>query len=458
MSVTLRFAPSPTGRLHPGNARTALFNWFFARRHNGGYILRFDDTDQARSTAEFATGIEEDLAWLGIHADRVERQSSRLALYADAAESLKAAGRLYPCYESAEELERQRKRRLARGLPPVYDRRALKLTQEERAALEAQGRRPHWRFLLPNFSADPFAPERTETSWDDVFRGAQSVDLASLSDPVLVREDGSFLYTLPSVVDDRDMGVSHVIRGDDHVTNTGVQLALFAALGAEAPAFGHHNLLQTEAGEGFSKRYEALSLAALRREGVEALALAAYASLVGTSEAVRPVTCLDELAMLFDPKKVNRAAARFSVGELKALSARTLAQLSYEAVAERLREAKVGGGEAFWLAVRGNIDKLADAALWWRVASGPVEPVVAEEDRDFLARAAELLPEEPWDENTWGEWTDTLKAQTGRRGKALFMPLRRALTGFSAGPELRALLPFVGRPNTMARLCAPCRD
>ncbi|MBZ8134193.1 glutamate--tRNA ligase [Afifella sp. IM 167] len=454
----LRFAPSPTGRIHPGNARTALYNWFFAQKHGGTFILRFDDTDETRSTAEYADAIAEDLAWLGIEPDRVERQSARIALYEAAAEKLKERGLLYPCYDTSEELERQRKRRLARGLPPVYDRRALKLTEDDRTALEAEGKGPHWRFLLPNFSDDPFAPERTDKAWDDVFRGPQHVDLASLSDPVMIREDGTFLYTFCSVVDDRDMAVSHVIRGDDHVTNTGVQLALFEALGAEPPCFGHHNLLQTEAGEGFSKRYEALSLMALRRDGIEALALAAYTSLIGTGEAVQPVASLSELVALFDPKKVNRAGARFSVGELKALNSKTLAELPYEAVAERLQEAKVGGGEAFWLAVRGNVEKLADAALWWQVVTGPMEPVIEPEDAEFLREAAGKLPEEPWDETTWGEWTERLKKETGRRGKALFMPLRRALTGFSAGPELRALLPFVGRPNTTARLCGSCRE
>jgi len=457
-SPILRFAPSPTGRIHPGNARTALYNFFFAEKHGGEFILRFDDTDEARSSADYATAIEEDLAWLGIAPARVEHQSTRLAVYEAAAKELKERGLLYACYETPAELERQRKRLRGRGRPPVYDRRALKLTEEERAALEAEGRRSHWRFLLPNFESDPFSPERTEKAWDDVFRGAQHVDLASLSDPVLIREDGTFLYTFCSVIDDRDMGVTHVLRGDDHVTNTGVQLALFEALGAEPPAFGHHNLLQTEAGEGFSKRYEALSLMALRRDGIEALALAAYASLIGTGEAVQPVASLADLVALFDPKKVNRAPARFSVGELKALNTKTLSQLPYEAVAERLEEARVGGGAEFWLAVRGNIEKLADAALWWQVVTGPMEPAIEPEDADFLHEAAELLPQEPWGENTWGEWTEALKKETGRRGKALFMPLRRALTGFSAGPELRALLPFLGRPSTTARLRGSSRD
>lgn len=452
MSPTVRFAPSPTGRIHVGNARTALYNWLFAKPRGGTFVLRFDDTDTARSRAEYAEAILTDLRWLGIEPDRVVRQSDRLGLYAAAAERLKGEGLLYPCYETADELERQRRRRRVRGLPPVYDRRALRLGAAERAALEGEGRRPHWRFLLPDFAGDPFAPRRTEIGWSDLFRGAQAVDLASMSDPVLVREDGSFTYTLPSVVDDIDMKVSHVLRGEDHVTNTGAQIALFRALGAAPPVFGHHNLLQSESGAGLSKRDAALSLAALAEEGLEPLAVAAFAVLVGTAEPVRPVASLDALARLFDPVRVSRAPARFDPDELRGLNARLLAALDYEAVAERLRRLDVGGGAAFWKAVRGNLRTLADAAAWWRIAAGPVTPVIAEEDAGFLAEAARLAPPEPWDAATWGVWTKAVQAATGRRGRALYMPLRLALTGLSSGPELAPLLPFVGRPNTLARL------
>ena len=287
---TVRFAPSPTGRIHIGNARTALFNALYARRQGGRFILRFDDTDTGRSRAEYADAIETDLAWLGIAPDLVVRQSARLALYDAAAERLRAEGRLYPCWETADELDRKRKRQQARGLPPVYDRAALALSAEERAAFEAEGRRPHWRFLL----------ERTEIAWHDLVRGACRIDCASLSDPVLVREDGSYLYTPTSVVDDIDLGVTHVIRGEDHVTNTAVQLQIFAALGAPAPAFAHHNLLTTTTGEGLSKRSGALSIGGLREAGIEAMAVAALAVLVGTSEAVQPIDSLDELAALAD--------------------------------------------------------------------------------------------------------------------------------------------------------------
>ncbi|SEQ84142.1 glutamyl-tRNA synthetase [Faunimonas pinastri] len=456
MTVKVRFAPSPTGKLHVGNARPALFNWFFAQRQGGSFLLRFDDTDRERSTEAFAEGILRDLDWLGLKPDRIERQSARLAEYQAAAERLKAEGRLYPCYETADELERQRSRQRARGLPPIYDRRALKQTDEERRALEEEGRRPHWRFLLPNFSDDPFSPSRTEESWHDLVRGEQAIDLASMSDPVLVREDGTFLYTLPSVVDDIEFGITHVIRGEDHVTNTGAQIALFKALGAEAPVFGHHNLLQSEAGEALSKRLASLSLQSLRDEGIEGLSVAIFATLVGTSEPIRALGSMSELAELFSLDKVSRTTARFSHTELLALNGQLVATLPYAAVAERLSvlgvAAEPAKAEAFWEAVRGNCGTVAEALDWWHVVAGPVEPVVADEDRDFLSEAASLLPAEPWDGATWGAWTGALKQATGRKGRSLFMPLRLALTGLASGPELAALLPVIGRPSTLARL------
>jgi glutamyl-tRNA synthetase len=456
MSPVVRFAPSPTGFIHVGNARTALHNWLFAKKAAGTYILRFDDTDAARSRAEYADAILEDLRWLGMEPDRIARQSDRIGLYEAAAERLRETGALYPCYESAEELERQRARQRARGRPPIYDRSALKLSAEDRARLEGEGRKPHWRFLLPNFAGDPSAPHRTEVRWADLVRGDQAVDLSSVSDPVLVREDGTVLYTLTSVVDDIDMGVSHVIRGDDHVTNTGAQIGLFQALAAEPPVFGHHNLLQSETGEGLSKRNASLSLRTLRDDGIEPLAVAALAVLTGTSEPVVPVTSLDELAGLFDPSKVNMAATRLSSEELRSLNAKVLSHLPYEAVAARLQRLGIGGGGAFWEAVRGNLEKLQDAQTWWRLVSQPLAPDatggIGAEDRAFVEEAAAMLPEEPWDEATWSKWTNAVKAATGRKGRQLFMPLRLALTGLSSGPELAPLLPVLGRPNTLARL------
>jgi glutamyl-tRNA synthetase len=335
MSVTVRFAPSPTGRIHAGNIRTAMFNYLFARRAGGRLIFRLDDTDTERSTEAFARGIEEDLHWLGVEWAEKVRQSGRFGRYAEAVEKLKASGRLYPAYETSEELELKRKRQLARGKPPVYDRAALQLTDEDRARLEAEGRKPHWRFKL----------EQRDVVWDDLVRGRQHVDAVSLSDPVLVRADGTYLYTMPSVVDDIDLGITHVIRGEDHVTNTAPQIQLFEALGAAPPAFGHHNLLVGADGAALSKRDRTLSIAALREEGIEALAVASYSALIGTSDPVAPHASLDELARGFDFAKLSRAPARFDPHELRLLNAKLLHMLPFSAVAERLGAMGIGGGE-----------------------------------------------------------------------------------------------------------------
>ncbi len=440
MSVTVRFAPSPTGRLHAGNIRTALFNFLFARKMGGSFILRLDDTDRERSTEEFARGIHDDLAWLGLAWTREVRQSDRFPLYEAAVEQLKAGGRLYPAYETPDELELKRKRQLARGKPPVYDRAALKLTDAERAKFEADGRKPHWRFLL----------EQRDVVWDDLVRGRQHVDAASLSDPVLVRADGTYLYTLPSVVDDIDLGITHVIRGEDHVANTAPQIQLFEALSAAPPDFGHHNLLVGADGQALSKRDRALSIAGLREEGIEALAVASYAAILGTSDSVAPHASLDELVPGFDFAKLSRAPARFDPNELRLLNARLLHMLPFGAVADRLRAMGVEGGEDFWEAVRANLTLLADAKLWWRVVEGPLEPLIG--DRDLCRAAAGLLPPEPWDEATWAAWSSAVKQATGAKGKALFAPLRLALTAREHGPELKQLLPLIGRERAAARL------
>jgi len=450
--VIARFAPSPTGLIHIGNARTALINALLARKTGGTFILRFDDTDAERSRTEYADATAEDLAWLGIVPDRVERQSARVAAYEEAADRLRRDGLLYPCYETADELERKRRRRLARGLPPVYDRAALKLTDEERQALEAEGRKPHWRFLLPNFSADPADPSKTDIGWDDGCRGAQTVDISSLSDPVLVRADGTYLYTLPSVVDDLDMGVTLICRGDDHVTNTAVQIVLAHALGGVAPAFAHHNLLTTASGEGLSKRLGSLSIRSLRESGLEPMAVASLAVLIGTSAPVEPCRSLDELADKFTLHSVSRSPARFDPADLVSLNARLLHETPFAEVSDRLAELGIGGGESFWDLARRNVVRLDDAGTWWHVVEGPVAPDIAEADAAFLEEARALLPEGQWDLSTWSAWTGAVKAATGRKGKDLFMPLRKALTGLDHGPELKALLPLIGRDKATARL------
>ncbi len=449
MTVTVRFAPSPTGRLHVGNVRTALLNWLFARQTGGAFLLRLDDTDVQRSTEAFADGIRHDLEWLGLAWAREERQSQRTDRYVAAAELLKARGRLYACYETEDELDRKRKRQLARGLPPIYDRAGLKLSDAERAAQTAEGRTPHWRFRLAN-SEDDLTPLPTIVSWNDLIRGDQTVDVGSLSDPVVIRADGSFLYTFTSVVDDAEFGITHVIRGEDHVTNTGVQLQLFEALDKEPPAFGHHSLLIGADGQALSKRLGALSIESLREGGIEPSALASYTALIGTSDPIEPHHDLDDLARQFAFEKISTGPARFDPDELQALNARLLHTTPYEQVAERLQGLGITGGADFWTAVRGNLTVLGDAELWWRVVSGDLDPVI--EDRALTDQAAGLLPEDPWDESTWDVWIAALKAASGKKGRPLFHPLRLALTGREDGPELKLLLPLIGRPKAEARL------
>ncbi|TMV03531.1 glutamate--tRNA ligase [Brucella haematophila] len=455
MTVTVRFAPSPTGYIHIGNTRTALSNWLFAKKNGGRFILRYDDTDVERSRVEYAEAIAVDLDWLGVKPDRVEYQSKRFDVYARAVEKLKAAGLLYACYETADELERRRKLRLARRLPPVYGREALKLTDAEKAAFEAEGRKPHWRFLLPNFESDPFATQRTEVHWDDLVRGSQVVDLASMSDPVLVREDGTYLYTLPSVVDDIDLGVSHIIRGDDHVTNTGVQIAIFRALGAEPPVFGHHNLLTTTTGEGLSKRTGALSVGSLRENGYEPMAVASLAILIGTSENVAAAPTMDALAERFDLASISKSSAKFDPAELDTLNRALLHEMSFADAKPRLDVLGIEGekAEPFWLAVRGNLDRFGDVQHWWQIVTGdlPETPELSDEDREFARTAFTLLPAGPWDQQTWKTWTDAVKSETGRKGKGLFMPLRLALTGQAHGPELADLLVLMGPEKAQSR-------
>ena len=451
MHPIVRFAPSPTGNIHIGNARTALVNWLFAKRGGGEFILRFDDTDSVRSKREYADQIAEDLAWLGIEPDRVERQSERVASYDEAADKLRQAGSLYACYETSDELDRKRKRQLARGLPPVYDRSGLKLGEEEKQELEAQGRKPHWRFLLPNFEGSADNMKRTPVQWQDVVRGDQTIDLASMSDPVLIREDGSYLYTLPSVVDDMEMGVTHIIRGDDHVTNTAAQIAVFEALGGKAPGFGHHNLLTTASGEGLSKRLGSLSLAALQEDGYEPMAVASLAVLIGTSNAVEAVRDMATLVAQFDPASITKSPAKFDVAELDGLNRKLVHVKPYKQAQSMLSALDIGGGEAFWNVVRENIDKVPEAADWWQMVEH-AQPQIDDEDREFLSAAKSLLPPEPWNQDTWGLWTGEIKAQTGRKGRGLFMPLRKALSGREHGPELAALLLLIGRDKTLARL------
>jgi glutamyl-tRNA synthetase len=440
MTVTVRVAPSPTGFLHIGNGRAAILNFLFARRSGGKFLLRIDDTDAARSKSEFETAILADLAWLGTSHDLFARQSDRAALYRAAAEKLKAMGRLYPCYESAAELDRRRKRQMAAVKPPVNDRAALALPAADRARLEAAGRAPPWRFKL----------SQNKIAWTDLIRGPVEIDTAHLSDPVLIREDGRFLYTLPSVVDDIAFAVTHIIRGEDHVTNSAPQIEIFQALGASIPAFAHYALFTAAGGAVLSKREGSLSLHQLREEGIEPLALATYLAKTGTSDAIVPHLSLEALAAEFAFEKMGRALAPFDAHELWALNAKLLHSTPFATVAARLAALGVGGSEAFWEAARPNLTRLSDAAGLWTLVAGPVTPVI--EDAALMARASALLPPEPWDLETWSAWTKAVAAQTGAKGRALFHPLRLALTGIEHGPELKKLLPLMGRAKALARL------
>ncbi|CUW38935.1 Glutamate--tRNA ligase 1(Glutamate-tRNA ligase, class Ib, bacterial/mitochondria,5-326) [Magnetospirillum sp. XM-1] len=438
MSAIVRFAPSPTGLLHVGNARVALLNLLCARASGGRFILRLDDTDLERSKPEFAEAIQDDLRWLGLDWDRLERQSARLDAYAAAAGRLKAEGRLYACYETPDELELRRKVQLGRGLPPVYDRAALKLTPDEVARFEAEGRKPHWRFKL----------EHEEVRWNDCVRGPSHYHGANLSDPVLIRGDGSFLYTLPSVVDDIEFGITHVIRGEDHVTNTAPQIQLFQALGAVPPAFAHLPLLTGASGEGLSKRLGSGSLRDLRATGIHPMALNSLLAKLGTSDAIEIRHSLADLAAEFAWDKFGRGTPKFDSAELERLDARLMHTASFAEVKDRL--GIIGADEEFWLAVRPNLSHLADAAEWWAICRQALAPVI--EDADFTNAAAGLLPPEPWDHATWGAWTEAVKQATGRKGKMLFHPLRLALTGRENGPELKTLLPLIGRERAVSRL------
>jgi glutamyl-tRNA synthetase len=435
MSVRVRFAPSPTGRLHVGNIYIALNNWLFARQRNGSFLLRLDDTDIERSTAEFAAGIETDLTWLGLAWDSFVRQVDRISVYDAAAERLKASGRLYPCYESAEELALKRK------IHRVYDRSALKLSAEDRARFEAEGKRPHWRFKL----------DHRRVEWHDLVRGPEHIDTASQSDPVLIRENGTYLYTFTSVVDDVELGMTHVIRGADHVTNTGTQIQIFEALGAKAPEFAHLPLLVDAAGEGLSKRLGSLSISDLREQGLEPMALNTYLAHIGTGVPLVVKPHLEDLVKSHDLSKFGKSSPRFDPAELLHLNARLLHNLPYDEAKAHLTGVGLGDVDAaLWDVARANVEKIDEIGEWQRICRGSIAPVIA--DPAFAAAAVEVLPPSPWDEGSWKEWTEAVKAATGRKGKDLFMPLRQALTGLDHGPEMRLLLPLIGREKTLRRL------
>ena len=438
--IVTRIAPSPTGSLHAGNIRTALINWLYARQQRGRFVLRLDDTDVTRSSEASAQGIRDDLAWLGLTPDAEARQSDRFALYEAALGRLAAARRAYRAYDTPEQLDLKRRVQASQGLPPVYDRTALALTDTDHAEFDAKGIAPHWRFKL-----DTAAP----VAWHDLIRGECHVDPASLSDPVIRRADGSWLYMLPSVVDDIDLGVTTIVRGEDHVTNSGVQLQMFAALGSPAPALAHLPLL-TGTDAALSKRLGSEGVAAWREAGIEPAVVRAFFARLGTSAPIE-VASDDTLIAGFDFVAFGRSTVRFDPAELAHLSARTVHGMAFAEVAERLPP---GMTAAAWEAVRGNLTTVAEAARWWGVITGPVEAVIDPAEAEFIAAARTMLADLPWSDDIWPRWTAALKAATGRKGRALFHPLRVELTGLDTGPEMAALLPLIGRDAALARLAA----
>ncbi len=433
--TTTRFAPSPTGYIHIGNLRTALMNFLIARQSGGDFILRIDDTDPERSKEEYVDAIKEDLTWLGLHWDRVERQSDRLDRYAEAADALRAADRFYEAFETPTELDLKRKKQLNMGKPPVYDRAALALSEAERTALRADRGNGVWRFKLDH--------ERIE--WADGILGDISIDAASVSDPVLIRGDGQVLYTLASVVDDTDMGVSHVVRGSDHVTNTATQIQIMKALGYGHPSFAHHSLLTGPQGEALSKRLGTLALRDLRARGVEPVALLSLMARLGSSDPVELQADMGALIDGFDITRFGAAPTKFDTEDLFPLTAHYLQQQPFEAVRDVVLALDVpeAQAEAFWLMARDNITTLGDLGEWWTLCCDGAAPLVADEDAEFIAQAMAMLPEQPFDDTTWSQWTGAVKEATGRKGKGLFMPLRKAITGRERGPEMAALLPLM---------------
>lgn len=442
MTVTTRFAPSPTGTLHVGNLRTALHNWLFAKANGGRFLLRIDDTDRERSEERHVASIRADLAWLGLVPEGEERQSARFDRYEARFAELVAAGRVYPAYETAQELDLTRKVLLGRGLPPVYDRAALALSDAERAAFEAEGRTPHWRFRL-----DHDAP----IEWDDLVRGHQRFDPKTMSDPVIRRADGSWLYLFPSVVDDVDMGVTHVVRGEDHVSNTATQLQMFDALGSAPPRFAHEALLVGNEGK-LSKRLGSLGVDHFREAGIEPQALVALLARIGTSDPVEPFADPAPLIASFDFARFGRAPARFDEAELAQLNARIVHQLGFDTVADRLSDGMTSDA---WEAIRPNLSTVAEAADWWRVVEGSIDSAdLSDEDRTYLAQAASVAATIDWSSDPWHALTGALKEATGRKGKPLFLPLRLALTGREHGPDMAALLPLIGKDRALSRLAS----
>ena len=437
MTIT-RFAPSPTGYIHVGNLRTALFNYMIARKSGGQFILRLDDTDPVRSKQEYVDGIMDDLTWLGLTWDRIEKQSDRLARYEEAAQNLRDMGRLYECFETPIELDLKRKKQLNMGKPPVYDRSALNLSEAEKAEL-CKTRESHWRFKL----------DWKPIEWTDGILGDRSIDGSTVSDPVLIKGDGQFLYTMASVCDDIDFDITHVVRGADHVTNTATQIQIIQALGGNVPSFAHHSLLTGPQGEALSKRLGTLALRDLRTQGIEPMAVLSHMARLGSSEPIELCSSLDELIAGFDLTSFGAAPTKFDVADLGPLTSRYVASLSVEDMANQLADMGVPSTlqSDFWDVVRENIATRADTSKWWELCSQGVTPLIDDEDKAFVETAKSLLPQQPWTEVSWKAWTGAVKDTTGRKGKGLFMPLRKAMTGMEHGPDMSKLMPLLQKVN-----------
>ena len=433
--VITRFAPSPTGFLHIGNFRAALMNYLLAKKSSGIFILRIDDTDRERSKQKYVDAIKIDLEWLGLEWDRIEYQSARLDLYNSASEKLRSIDLLYECFETPSELDLKRKKQLNMGKPPVYDRAALALSDQEKSNLRSDRGDGHWRFKL----------EQNRIEWNDGILKDLSIDAASVSDPVLIRADGQYLYTLASVVDDIDMEITHVVRGSDHVTNTATQIQMIKALGGDIPNFSHHSLLTGPGGEALSKRLGTLALKDLRDAGIQPAALVSLMARLGSSQPVELRLTIDEIAKDFDLSIFGSAPTKFDEKDLYPLTHRYLQTLNLSDIQQNLTSLGVPAhlAQPFWDVTRENIDTLNDLSVWWDIFSKGAEPVINQADHKFVEKALSVLPPEPFDESTWSKWTEEVKQLTGRKGKQLFMPLRLALTGKERGPDMSKVLPLL---------------
>ena len=440
MTVITRFAPSPTGLLHLGNIRTALINWLYARTHNGKFILRIDDTDQERSKDEYISKIKYDLEWLGIDYDDTFNQSSRFERYREQFEKLKADGRIYPCYETAEELERKRKLQMASGGKQVYDRSSLSLTDEEKRAYEDDGRKPHWRFLL----------QTERLKWNDLLKGELDIDLTSLSDPVLFREDGVPLYTFSSAVDDIDYNITNVIRGDDHTSNTAVQIEIINAIDKNRITFAHHALLKASSGDKLSKRDNVISIDSFRKSNLEPLAILSLLATIGTSQSIELKDSVNQIISEFKLETISTSPGRIEIDVLNALNKKQVQKLNFDEVSERLKNIDEKIDEKFWNTIRSNLETVEGIKQWSDIVFD--SKLIEAEDKEYIKSAMELIPDDPWDENTWELWTSAIKEKTGRKGKELFLPLREAFTGMSHGPEMKLLIQLIGREKILERV------